>query len=287
MNPWRQILGSPQELLLWVHEHGLRIVAIVIASAVLLWIFRLLIRRVVAFAGGRGDSSREQQLRTLAGVTNSTAAGLIVIIAGLEIIQQLGISIGPLIASAGVVGLAVGFGAQTLVKDVITGFFVLLDDEYRVGDSIKAAGVQGKVERLTLRRTVLRDADGTLHFIPNSDLGVVSNLTRDWTLVSLPVAVHYKENSERVLEVLRAAAKEVAAMPEMREKVLADPVVPGIERVAGDEVDYLVQLKAIPGSQPEVLRALRARMKQALEQNGIEAWYPQSFAPKAQAGAPS
>lgn len=275
MNGLHVVFGSSTDLLRWVHNHGFKLVAIVVIAALLIWLFRHVARRIASLAAHRVDGGREQQVRTLATVMNSTFTAIVLLIAGFEILVTVNIPVGPLLTGAGVAGLAIGFGAQTVVKDVINGFFVLLDDQYRVGDVVKAAGVQGTVERLTLRRTVLRDGDGSLHFVPNSALQVVTNLTRDWRLAQLRVAVHYKEDSDRVIRALVAAGQEARDLPILRTRVMADVVVPGIDRVAGDEVDYLVQLRTLPGAQDDALRALRAAAKRQLAAAGIAAWYPQ------------
>ncbi len=279
-----------QSLGVWLWAHGLRVLIIAIVALLLIWMLRLMSRRIATVAAGsagHNGSGREQQIHTLVAVLDGAFTTAIVIIALFQILEQLGIAIGPLLAGAGVAGLAIGFGAQTLVKDLITGFFILLDDQYRVGDSIKAASVQGKVERLTLRRTVLRDTDGTLHFIPNSAIQVVSNLTRDWNVAVLRVAVHYREDSDRVIAALRAAGDEVCQLPAVHDRVLGEVAVPGIDRISGDEVDYLLQLRTLPGAQADVLRALRAAVKRRLSSAGIEAWYPQINLPTASAAAGS
>ena len=279
-----------QPLGAWLWARGLRVLIIAIVALLLIWMLRLMSRRIATMAAGsagHNGSGREQQIHTLVAVLDGAFTTAIVIIALFQILEQLGIAIGPLLAGAGVAGLAIGFGAQTLVKDLITGFFILLDDQYRVGDSIKAASVQGKVERLTLRRTVLRDADGTLHFIPNSAIQVVSNLTRDWNVAVLRVAVHYREDSDRVIAALRAAGDEVCQSPAVHDRVLGEVTVPGIDRISGDEVDYLLQLRTLPGAQADVLRALRAAVKRHLASAGVEAWYPQINLPNASAAAGS
>ena len=136
---------------------------------------------------------RAQQLRTLAGVIYSIGIFLVLFYAAMSILPILGLNIGPLLASAGVAGFAIGFGAQTLVKDFINGFFILIENTFDVGDVVRTAGVQGTVESLTLRRTMLRDADGTVHMVPNSQMTIISNLTRDWTQLTMHVAVDYQE----------------------------------------------------------------------------------------------
>ena len=274
MGPWERIFGNSAEVLDWLHVHGIRVLTIVLVAFLLVWLLRVSGRRLLAIAEGHRDPAREQQLRTLVSVSNGAITAMIFTLAGLQILQQLGISVGPLIAGAGVIGVAVGFGAQSLIKDVLTGFFILLDDQFQVGDTVRAAGVQGKVEGLTLRRTVLRDLDGTVHFIPNSELKVVSNQTRDWGLATLNVAVDYPESSQAVMGVLRRAAAGLHQEPGIAARLLAEPSVAGIERVSGDEVDYLVQVRTVPGAQADVLRALRALIKAELERAGLSAWAP-------------
>src|SRR5262249_6663555 len=149
-----------------------------------------------------------------------------------------------------------------LVKDVINGFFILLENQYDVGDVVKIAAVQGTVETMSLRRTVLRDADGSVHNVPNSEIKIVSNLTRDWTQVPLHVSVAYTEDSDRVIRLRREVANEVWNLPEIHADLVSVPDVPGIERVSGHEVDYLMLVKTRPGKQPIVTRELRRRIKE-------------------------
>jgi moderate conductance mechanosensitive channel len=184
------------------------------------------------------------------------------------------INIAPLLASAGIAGLAIGFGAQTLVKDVINGFFILAENQFEIGDTIKAAGVGGVVEEITMRRTLLRDGDGTLHIIPNGAIGIVSNATRDWSQVNMHVAVDYSENSDRVVELLKQVAEAFYNDPAFKQDVVAEPQVPGIERVRGKEVDYLMTVKVRPGRQYGVARELRRQIKACFEQNQIKAGAP-------------
>ncbi len=141
---------------------------------------------------------------------------MVLFVAAMQILPLLNVDVGPLLASAGIVGLAIGFGAQTLVKDVINGFFILMENQFDVGDVVKISGVSGTVEHLTLRRTVLRDGDGTLHNVPNSEIKVVSNLTRDWTQTALHVAVSYQENSDRVIALLKQVGAGLGTIPNIK-----------------------------------------------------------------------
>lgn len=249
-----------------------KILVVLIVSLVLLWLLRVITRRLRALSKRQAFPTgiRAQQLSTLSGVINGVGMFVILFSAMIQILGVLNIDVKPLIASAGVVGLAIGFGAQTLVKDVINGFFILLENQYDVGDIVKLGGVQGTVENMTLRRTVLRDADGSVHTVPNSEIKIVSNLTRDWTQVALHVAVDYSENSDRVVQVLRELSLEIWNDSRYRELLVSQPEVPGIERVTGSEVDYVMLVKTRPGKQLEVTRELRRRIKDCFQKNNIK-----------------
>jgi small conductance mechanosensitive channel len=249
-----------------------KILVVLIISLILLWILRLVTRRLRILSKRQAFPTgiRAQQLTTLSGVISGVGIFVILFSAIIQILGVLNIDVKPLIASAGVVGLAIGFGAQTLVKDVINGFFILLENQYDVGDAVRVGGVQGTVENMTLRRTVLRDADGSVHTVPNSEIKIVSNMTRDWTQVALHIAVDYSENSDRVVQVLREIALEVWNDEQYRQFLVSQPEVPGIERVTGTEVDYVMLVKTRPGKQLEVTRELRRRIKECFQKNEIK-----------------
>ena len=195
-------------------------------------------------------------------------------LAALQILPLLGINMGPLLASAGIAGLAIGFGAQTLVRDFINGFFILVENQYDIGDTIKIAAVQGAVEDMTLRRTVLRDDNGSLHTVPNGQITIVTNLTRDWTQLPLHISVGYDADSDQVIKLLNQVGEGLANDPSYSEMIVAKPQVPGIERVTGNEVDYLMLVKTRPGSQYVVSRELRRRIKACFEKNHIDPGNP-------------
>jgi small conductance mechanosensitive channel len=249
-----------------------KIVVVLIISVILLWFLRVITRRlrIISKRQGLPTGIRAQQLATLSGVIGGMGIFVILFSALIQILGILSIDVKPLIASAGVAGLAIGFGAQTLVKDVINGFFILLENQYDVGDVVKVGGVQGTVETMTLRRTVLRDADGSVHNVPNSEIRIVSNLTRDWTQVALHISVAYTEDSDKVIRVLREIANEAWNSPDIRDLLVSMPEVPGIERVSGQEVDYLMLVKTKPGKQFQVTRELRRRIKECFQKNNIE-----------------
>jgi small-conductance mechanosensitive channel len=261
----------------WTRDKAPKLLVIVILAFIFVRLLGLITRKVVALSeknvGHR--ALRSQQVRTLTGVVRSIGVFLIVFLTGMSALKDaFNINIEPLLASAGIAGLAIGFGAQTLVKDVINGFFILIEDQFEVGDTIRAAGVSGAVEEITMRRTILRDADGTLHIVPNGAIQIVSNTTRDWSQVTLHVATDYSENSDRVVELLQEVAKDLYNDPAFKGDVVAEPQVPGIERVRGNEVDYLMLVKVRPGKQYNVARELRRRIKACFEKNNIKAGAP-------------
>src|SRR5437667_2875666 len=163
----------------FLHQHAPRIVLIFVLAFLGLRLFRVIVRKMVNFQSRRPSHTiRAQQIQTLAGVINSIGVFVIVFISGLEVLQVLNINLAPLLASGGIAGLAIGFGAQTLVKDVINGFFILLENQYDVGDVVRIAGVKGAVEAMSMRSTTLRDDDGTAHIIANSESNSASNAIR-------------------------------------------------------------------------------------------------------------
>ena len=253
-----------------------KIIWALVVAFVLLMLFRMMRNKLIAQSNRQDLPSglRAQQLRTVASVVYSIGAVIVIFYAVTTILTILGINIGPLIASAGVAGFAIGFGAQTLVKDFINGFFILVENTFDIGDTIRTGGVQGTVENITLRRTILRDADGTVHTIPNSQMTIVSNMTRDWTQLALQVAVDYKENSDHVISVLKEVAHEIYEDERFHESIVAEPQVPGIDRVAGDQVEYLLLVKTRPGSQFAISREFRRRIKECFEKNGIRPGSP-------------
>jgi small conductance mechanosensitive channel len=264
-------------LVRWTRDSAPKLLGILILAFVLVRLLGLLTRKLVALSEKHSahGTVRTQQVRTISGVVHSVGVFLIIFLTGMFVLKEgFRIDIEPLLASAGIAGLAIGFGAQTLVKDVINGFFILVENQFEVGDTIRAAGVSGAVEEITMRRTTLRDGDGTLHILPNSIIQIVSNMTRDWSQVTLHVAADYSENSDRVVELLQETAKEFYNDPAFKNDVVAEPQVPGIERVHGNEVDYLMLVKVRPGKQYGVARELRRRIKVCFEKNKIKAGAP-------------
>ncbi|HEY6352212.1 MAG TPA: mechanosensitive ion channel family protein [Candidatus Angelobacter sp.] len=261
------------DLIVFARHQLPKLLAILLIAFILIRLLGIITRKMVEIGRRKSlhPTIRAQQITTLVGVIRSAGIFVIVLVTLMQVLLVFDINVAPLLASAGIAGLAIGFGAQTLVKDVINGFFILAENQFEVGDTIRTAGVQGTVEEITMRRTVLRDADGTLHIVPNGNMQIVSNTTRDWTQVTLHVAVDYSEDSDRVLRVLHEVSEEFYNAPEFHEELVAEPEVPGIERITGQEVDYLMLVKVRPGKQFGVARELRRRIKACFEKNKIKA----------------
>jgi small conductance mechanosensitive channel len=256
----------------WINflRHAPGILLILLVAFVVLRVVRALIRRISKLSAGKLTTGlRDQQIRTLATVLNSVVTVVIIFVAILLILQKIDINIAPLLASAGVAGLAIGFGAQTLVHDYINGFFVLLEDQYNLGDTVRLAGLKGTVEHMTLRRTVLRDDDGTVHMIPNSQITVVSNMTRDWAQLSLKITVAYEEPSDKIMNLLQQVGADIRHDPKFEQDVV-DVQVPGIDRVGNGETEYLVLVKTRPNTQYGISREFRRRIKECFEKNNVK-----------------
>ncbi len=266
------------ELLQWLRTGGVRLTIIVAGSLALVRLLKLAsdrVARAVAVEGADQVSEREKRALTLAGIVKTVGMTVIVIIATMMGLQELGLDITPVIAGAGVVGLAVGFGAQSLIKDVIAGFFIILEGQFAVGDVIKTGDISGHVERLNLRVTTLRDfSSGAVHFIPNSEFKVVSNLTKEWSRMALDIGVAYHEDIDRVVGVLQRIGQELARDERMGPLILEPPEVLGIESFGESQVTIKVLVKTLPQRQWEVAREFRKRIKATFEKEGIEMPYP-------------
>jgi len=264
-------------LVAWTRDKAPKLLVILVLAFIFVRLLVLISRKLVTLSEKSPAPAqlRAQQVRTVTGVIHSVGVFLIVFFTGMSLLKDaFNINIEPLLASAGIAGLAIGFGAQTLVKDVINGFFILVENQFAVGDTIRAAGVSGTVEEITMRRTILRDADGTVHIVPNGAIQIVSNTTRDWSQVTLHVAADYSENSDRVVKLLEEIAADFYHDEAYKDQVISAPQVPGIERVHGSEVDYLMLVKVRPGKQYTVARELRRRIKSCFEKNKIKAGTP-------------
>ncbi|MDD5558794.1 mechanosensitive ion channel family protein [Candidatus Methylomirabilis sp.] len=267
-----------EETFHWLRTGGVRLAIIVAGSLMLVRLLKLAsdrVARAVAVEGADQVSEREKRALTLAGIVKTVGTTVIVIIATMMGLGEIGLDITPIIAGAGVVGLAVGFGAQSLIKDVIAGFFIILEGQFAVGDVIKTGEISGRVEQLNLRVTILRDFNsGAVHFIPNSELKIVSNLTKEWSRVALDIGVAYHEEIDRVIGVLQQIGQDLARDEQMGPLILEPPEVLGIESFGESQVTIKALVKTLPQRQWEVAREFRRRIKATFEKEGIEMPYP-------------
>lgn len=260
----------------WFILNGLRIGVVAVMAYLLIRSVGIVSARMKVRISEKGDLGDEQKKRadTLASIVHNTLTIVVMVLAGIIIMGQIGINVGPILAGAGVIGLAVGFGAQSLVKDVITGFFIILDNRMNVGDVVQLANVSGLVESINLRVTVLRDLEGKVHFIPNGEISVVSNLTREWARCVLDIGVAYKEDTDRVCAVLKQVGDELMEVPEYREVILEPLEVLGVDDFAESQVTIKVMFKTKPIKQWMVAREFRRRVKKAFDALGIEIPFP-------------
>jgi small-conductance mechanosensitive channel len=256
-----------------------RIGLIVAGFFMALLVLRFLVRKVVLrIERPSEEDKREQELRakTLVRVVNNFVSAALFVVAIFLVLTEVGLEIGPLLAAAGVVGLAIGFGAQSLVKDFFSGFFILLENQYRVGDVVKIGELSGVVERFTLRITALRDLTGTVHFIPNGEVNSVSNMTFGWSRMLVEVGVAYKESVDHVMEVLGKLCVEFFADEKWKADLLEEPQVAGVEELADSQVTIRVLARTKPMRQWDVMREFRRRVKNRFDEVGIEIPFPQT-----------
>lgn len=254
----------------------LRIVVILVVAWALRALFGRLIRLFRGYMSRRTEGDEISRIETLARVFRNSSSIVIFLVAGMLVLNELGISIAPILATAGVAGVAIGFGAQSLIKDYFNGFFLLLDDQVRVGDVVEVAGKGGLVEQVTLRFVRLRDMDGHVHYIPNGEIKLVTNRTREYATPVVDVPISYRENLDAVLDVMREIAAELRADPAWRERIVDDLEVIGVDRLGDSGVMLRVRFKVIPPIQQwNVKREYMKRLKHAFDARDIEIPLPQ------------
>lgn len=231
--------------------------------------------KVVLGAAGVYSERRAQRAQTLGSLGESVATMIIWLIVVMMILAYFGLNIGPLLASAGVIGVALGFGAQSVVKDFLSGIFMLLEDQYGVGDAIDMGDATGTVEAVSLRITRLRDVNGTVWYVRNGEVIRVGNSSQDWARAVIDVGVGYHEDTERVRSILLEVAQEMHQDPQWRNLILEDPEVWGVQDLSPDSVLVRVVVKTKPLQQWAVARHLRERIKTRFNAEGIEIPYPQ------------
>lgn len=260
----------------WALTSGIRIAVILVGAFIALRIFRFLIRKSKRKFTERESLGVEGHKRaeTLSRILENTMRVVVLIAALLMVLKEIGIDIGPLLAGAGIVGLAVGFGAQSLVKDVISGFFILMENQMNVGDVVRVAGEAGLVEAIRLRTTILRDLEGKVHVIPNGEISVLTNFTKEWSRALLDIGVAYKENVDHVIDVLKEVAEEMRGDGEFGSMILEPLEVLGLDSFGDSSVNIKVMFKTQPLKQWSVAREFRRRIKKTFDERGIEIPFP-------------
>lgn len=255
---------------------SLRIVLIVVAAYIGLRLLRLALNRLEAILIRAGEITETvpgaamKRVRTLINVLWTIVFVLIWFVVVLTSLGQIGVNVAPILASAGVVGLAVGFGAQNLVKDLVSGFFLILENQVRVGDVAVINGTGGLVEAISFRTIILRDEAAVVHVFPNGSINTLSNMTKDWSAYVLNVNVAYKEDTDRVADVMRQVAEEMYAEAKYRSAMLESIEIIGVDGFTESAVTIKARLKTRPQQQFTIGREYRRRLKIAFDAEGIE-----------------
>jgi len=263
----------------WVLEHGVPILAMLMAG-VGLW-FALnkflpsLVRRLIG-RPKRGESLQGMRKRadTLVGVFTGLGKVIIVVIILFMILSELNVPVGPVLAGFGIVGIAVGFGAQYLIRDLIAGIFILMENQYRVGDVASVGGVTAIVEEINLRKTVLRDLDGVVHHVPNGEIKVASNYTRHFSRVNLDISVSYGTDLDHAINVINRVGQELAADPDWSGQIITPPQALRVNNLGDSGIDIKILGDCKPLQQWALMGQLRLRLKKAFDQEGIEIPWP-------------
>ncbi|MFZ0281185.1 MAG: mechanosensitive ion channel family protein [Bacteroidales bacterium] len=263
----------------WLMDHGIKIFIIVVGAWLLNKIIRKIIIKAVRIAvvpdsntSVEGEKKREDTLiRILAGATGI----FFLLLAILMILQEVGLEIGPILAGAGIVGLAIGFGGQYLIRDIITGLFIILENQYRIGDVIKIDTTGGLVEDISLRKTTLRDLNGTVHHIPHGEVKRVSNLSKKYARVNLDIGISYSSDLEHVIKVINRTGNELAEDPLYKDVIISPPQFLRVEDFADSAIIVKVLGDTRPLRQWEITGEFRKRIKIAFDKEGIEIPFPQ------------
>ena len=244
------------------------LVVVALIAFVLIRLLGIITSRMMRIAEQHAaGKSRISQVKTLAGVIRTTGYAIISAIAAMQILAAMGVNLAPLLASAGVAGVAIGLAAQSIVKDVLNGIIILLEDQFDVGDTVRLAGLAGTVESMTLRKTTVRDGDGTLYVIPNSQIATVANLSIGYSVATVNVSVDFSANPDQVLNLLRTIAMDVRTSDAFKDVFLADPQILGVDSMKGSQLIFPVVFKTRATQQYGPTREFQRRVRLALEEH--------------------
>jgi len=254
---------------------GLKVLIIVVLAWLALVAVNRGIRRFRAYMEARAnDGEAAKRVGTLCRAFRYMGSVVIAVVAAMLVMNELGISIAPVLATAGVAGIAIGFGAQSLVKDYFSGLFLLVEDQIRQGDVVQIAGIGGQVEEVTLRYVRLRDFEGHVHFVPNGEIKIVTNRTRDYAQSLIEVGVAYREDADEALQVMREVGRGMRAEPDWSARILDEVEIIGVERWADSAVILRCRMKVVGIEQWSVRREFLRRLKIAYDARGIEIPFP-------------
>lgn len=268
------------EMSVGVLQASLRIILILVAAYIGIRILLVAVNRLETLlirateTSERVPGAAAKRVKTLMNVLRTIAGGMVWFVAALTMLGQIGVNVGPILAGAGVVGLAVGFGAQNLVRDLVSGFFLILENQIRVGDVAVINGTGGLVEAITFRTIVLRDLSGVVHVFPNGAVNTLSNMTKEWSAYVIDVGVAYKEDTDRVVDVMRRVGEELRADPQYGPAMIDAIEVFGVDDFQDSAVIIKARLKTMPIQQWNVGREYRRRLKKAFDAQRIEIPFP-------------
>lgn len=264
-----------EKVIEWLLTSGLKVVFILFLAVLAFKAKKVLSTRLISvIVKQKEDQEFQKRTQTLGSIVRYAVTAVILIVASMTILQQFGIEIGPLLAAAGIVGLAIGFGAQSLVKDVISGFFILLEDQIRVGDVVKIAGKGGLVERVNLRTTILRDIAGNVHYVPNGQIDVVTNMTKDYSRYVFDIGVGYREDVDEITEVIKQVDEELRNDPEYKDDILEPIEILGLDQFADSAIIIRARTTTAPIKQWRVGREFNRRLKKKFDERNIEIPFP-------------
>ncbi len=247
-----------------------KLIVIAIIAFILSRLLRLVTHHMARMAeASSAESGRLSEVKTISGVIRATGFAIIALIAGFMCLDTIGFNLAPLLASAGIAGVAIGLAAQTIVKDMLNGFLILIEGQFSVGDNVRIAGVSGTVEALTLRTTSVRDGDGTLYEIPNSQITTVANLSSGYAVATVNVSVDFSADPDAVTKLLKKIAMDVRTSEEFRDLVLEDPQVLGLDSVKGSQMIFPVIFKTRANQQYGLVREFQRRVRLALQENHL------------------
>lgn len=259
----------------WAMTTGLRILLIIIISLIAIKGVQVFsVRLTEIFSRQKIDEESKKRASTLSSVIRNLLTVVVLVVAVMTVLGQLGIAIGPVLAAAGIVGLAVGFGAQSLIKDVINGFFILLEDQIRVGDVVQVAGKGGLVEKINLKMTILRDLAGNVHFIPNGNIDVVTNMTKEYSQYVFDIGVAYREDVDEVMEVIKEVDEGLRNDPDFGPDILAPIEIFGLDQFADSALIVKARTKTKPIKQWRIAREFNRRLKKKFDERNIEIPFP-------------